>query len=62
MDDIGSCKEAAKDLNKLFDHVLNSDSWPKGCYAHGYYVSFNLHPIGSRKIDTQQICKTTGKC
>ena len=60
MDDIETCKEAAKELNLNFVRSKNDGNWPKDCTVEARDVYFNQHSTGNLKTNVNQICKPKG--
>ena len=60
MNDIASCIEATKELNKTFQDTGFHEDIPVGCYLLSPHVYFNFHPTGRRDNIARQLCKPTG--
>ena len=60
VEDLTTCKEAAKKLGFQFKVTENTADWPKGCYEYGR-IHFNQHRYGSFRYGGNQICKGFGK-
>ena len=59
IDDVETCKKAAKNLKQKFNTTVNKADRPKGCYLSGV-VDFNQHLTGSNNYASRQICKLRG--
>ena len=57
--DLGECKDAAKQFQKIFEKEKNSQ-YPKGCYQYGN-IYWNTHDVGQHYNGTHPICKISGK-
>ena len=59
VNDLKTCKKAAKNLKQNFNTTVDRADWPRGCYLSGT-VDFNQHLTGSSNYAARQICNRRG--